>query len=424
MITTRRITHLERALLLVLPLLVTSAILNQQTGAGMLLVGQVVSTVGAILTIVIAFLTFPRQNVVFLLVGSMIALRVARVFFPSIDLLTTFYTFASCGVAFAAGLVISVRAPERTARQLWWVSAICLPLMILQVLGVGEWTQVLRTDLHDAGYAIRTQYPTLFKQTGEVVLNVIQSRPAGIFPSNNLLSMVLLFVAAWHFALSKGRGSWWRDLVLLAAAVLSMAKIVFLALAVLLLWLVLTGGRARRWRAIRAAVMMAALLAVYIELFPGLFEYNLDWDRTVLNFQLRLNDLLYASGNRTLQDYAMSNLVDVKAQEAIFIEGQRESGYATIVRVLPLLALGGLLLLIPYIGGLRGLRRFAGHLVLLSTSTLLMLILAPMITSFLSGVLFWFLAAPALLPVLAARIAAVRQLVTGAAAPAPNVHPA
>jgi hypothetical protein len=111
------------------------------------------------------------------------------------------------------------------------------------------------------------------------------------------------------------------------------------------------------------------------------------------------------------QDYALSNLQDVTAQQSIFVEGQRESGYATIAWALPALFGAGLLLLIPYMGGVRGLRRHARPLVLLASTLVIVTALVPMITSFLGAVMFWFLAGPAVIPLAAATMRGFRSLI-------------
>lgn len=389
------------ALQWMVPLLLASAILNQQIGSTPLLAaGQLVSTLGTLAAIVIVWATFGPKWWVVLVVALTVVFRFARVTVADEGMILTGYVVLSGVLYLTAGLIAAILAPDTVARHLWLGCVIGLPLMILQVLGVGEWTQVLRTDLHDEGLGVRLQFPTLFKQPGEVVLNVIQSRPAGLFPSNNLLSMVVVFTVAWFFSRGEGVRQHRRDLPLLAVAVLTMAKIVMLGTLAVFAWLFVAGGRAKRRRVLRATIWIAMLIATYAVLFPGLFAYNTDWEKTVLNAAIRWNDLLYATGRYEWMIAAQANVAELQTTVAISDESQRQSGYAVMARYLPYLAAAALVLGPLYLMALRRVRRQSRAAYLTATAVLLAAVLLPLISSFLGAVLFWYLAGASALPLL------------------------
>jgi hypothetical protein len=68
--------------------------------------------------------------------------------------------------------------------------------MLLQLLGVGEWTQFLRTDL-DIGVLL-TQYPTLFLDRANVIITTFQARPAGFCWANHFLSVIIMLAFGLH----------------------------------------------------------------------------------------------------------------------------------------------------------------------------------------------------------------------------------
>jgi hypothetical protein len=401
----------DLALRWILPLLFASAILNQQIDSrGLLAMGQLVSTLGTIAAIVIVWAAFGGRWWVVLVVGAVVMLRVARIFVSDEGMVGLLYVAMSGVLYTAAGVIAAILKPNFVARHLWLGCVIGLPLMILQVLGVGEWTQMLRTDLHDEGLGVRLQFPTLFREPGEVVLNVIQSRPAGLFPSNNLLSMIVVFTVAWVFSRPERPRQYRRDLLLLAVAVLTMAKIVMLGIAVVFMWLFVMGKRSKRKRVVAALAMVAMLIGSYAALFPGLFAYNTDWEKIALNMAVRWNDFLYATGRHEWMVAAQANMRDLPTTVALYDESQRQSGYAVMARYLPYLAVAAVTLLPIYLVAVRRLRLQSRPAALTATTVLIAAGLLPLISSFLGAVLFWYLAGAAGLPLLVWWVPAFRAL--------------
>ena len=106
----------------------------------------------------------------------------------------------SSGLVFgAAGAYLFARQPRLLHRQLMWFMLLSVPLMALQLLGVGSWTQVLRNDFHLAGESSLQQYPTLFVPLAQIVPTTLQMRPAGFMHANNYMSLFIAFALAVHY---------------------------------------------------------------------------------------------------------------------------------------------------------------------------------------------------------------------------------
>lgn len=146
-------------------------------------------------------------------------------------------------------------------------------LMVLQVVGVGEWTQFLTTHGTVAGApdVPKIPMPTIFLGYYEVEANFLQGRPAGLFHSNQFASLIILFALALSIS-RKGERSLIVDMALCTTAVLSLAKVVFLGLALMLIYSFVSGGREGRATAMRFAALAAVALVAYAVLFPGMFQ--------------------------------------------------------------------------------------------------------------------------------------------------------
>jgi hypothetical protein len=189
------------------------------------------------------------------------------------------------------GHAIWKRDPSRIQRQLLFVCLAGMPLMVLQVLGAGEWSQVLRTDHHGDSYVDGlTQYPTLFVEEADLNTgNVLQPRPAGLFASNNALSLVLAIAVGltmWQEGLR--RTILPRDFLLAMVCVLAMSKTVYAIIAGIAFFAVIVGDASRRRSALRFVLFIVLCLLGYFLLFPGLWSVNMNFDHWNLNFALRL----------------------------------------------------------------------------------------------------------------------------------------
>ncbi len=376
-----------------LPLMILSLVFVQQADPILVGIGAVVSILTTVAAISLLLSKMGRSAGALAFVTGTLALRVARLASDAPALVLVYTIFAGALFCFV-GAVMALRNPRRVYRQLVFLWLVCVPVMLLQLLGVGEWTQALRTDSSAGDYS---QHATLFVRSGEAVISALQARPAGLLPSNNLMSMLLVFTIGLHYARANRSRLSWRDWLLSCAAVLSMSKFVFLVFAVMALWVFVVGDRARRVRVVKVMVLLAVLTAVYAWLFPGVFAFTTSWETARQNFLIRLNDLLIASGSPYLQQF-----VDLTAAPRIAesIAQGRQSGYATIAKYLPYV-FGVALLAAPwFFRGLKAMRRRAPEWLFPTTLCLINVAGIPLISSFLASVIYWYMAGFAVLPVL------------------------
>jgi hypothetical protein len=195
----------------------------------------------------------------------------------------------------AAGAIIGANYREAAARTVITISILSGAMMFLQVVGAGEWTQALTTHgIIGNGIEVpKSPLPTLFLGYYEVQANFLQGRPAGLLHSNQFASLVILFALALSIS-REGERSWWVDAALCATAVLTLAKVVFLGIALLVAFYFLTGRRAL---AIRFAALTATFIVVYAVLFPGMFQiYFFSLHNVWQSIAARFVDVLMLAG--------------------------------------------------------------------------------------------------------------------------------
>ena len=381
----------------VFPVILFSLISGQERPYKLLLVIGAVSSVATVLVAAaIVLLTFPRARWSLLLVAGTVFLRAARVLMGEAPGLVLAYSFAAGLLFAAAGMVMAIQRPRQVHRQALFFCLISLPLMLLQLLGVGDWTQLLRTDIYGSWPEAETQYPTLFVPEDQLVVTTLQARPAGFLFANVALSPVLVFAVGLHMARPGSERFGWREVVLCATIVLAMAKVVFLAFASMAVWLLIAGGHGKRRRVIRMGVLSGLLILLYISLFPGVAATTLSWDNMQLNFLVRYADFLFSTNVPVLADLASS--VPRRALVLVDPEEGLQSGYATIAAQLPFVMAGALVLAPFFFVGLRRLRKRAPEF---TDSTVIMLLAAaliPLITSFLGSAIYSFIFGFGLIP--------------------------
>lgn len=272
------------------PLLVAASILLQQEGRGLdylVWTGYLVSILAALTAMAVVFRrTIPRLG--FLIILCVISLRVGKQLLPDVVLMANLYEVALLALMATAGFAVHRRDPSCLERQLSVICVIGLPLMLLQVLGVAEWTQVLRTDFHDDVHDL-TQYPTLFAPASDLesLDGTLQFRPAGLFSSNNALSLIAAIAAGLAIWQIPRRVNLARDFMLAMVCVLSMSKTVFAVVAGVALASLIVGDVPQRRRSLRFILSVSACLLIYALFLPGLWARNVDLDLWKLNYALR-----------------------------------------------------------------------------------------------------------------------------------------
>lgn len=374
-------------------LVVAMVVGNEGWRIGPLLIGQLLSWVNDAAAVVIVLGRFRDRRWAHALIGAMVAgklLTVAGV----VPALSDFVFDASLGALFcAAGALVASERPGLVYRQLLVMAVISIPLMVIQISGVTAWSEVLNTEHTEDAPA---PAPTLFVAIDDLQYRTAQARPTGFTHANNFLSLLAAFAVALHF--SRVRTPWltWRDLVLVAFAVLTMAKVALLVLAVVILWKLWHGGPIERRRAARVGLFACAALVAYAVLFPGLLVSNIGFYKLTYSFFIRANDLA-----AQLPDGSIKRWLEVQLAGTPTLPEARGgglSGYAQAVAFLPTAVLGAFLLFPFFSSGMRTFKRRYGHSLDTTVLILFVVVLYPAAVPMLRAQIFWFIAGFALLP--------------------------
>ncbi|MCC7418382.1 MAG: hypothetical protein IT176_14695 [Acidobacteria bacterium] len=395
------------ASLALFPLLVVSLGLAQVRPApASVVVAQIALAVGqatSILTMIAAMvmiLTAPSgRSWPLALVGLTLFFRGLRFLIGEHAVVDGAYAVSAAAAFSAAGALVAMNAPGLVRRQFAVFCALSVPLMLLQMIGVG-WTQWLRTDIGPVHLGYQ-QVPTLFVPPGKVVITTLQSRPAGFLYANNAASLIAVFGLALHYARLPHPGRLdWSDFAITAFVVLLMSRLAFIVLA--LMWSArLFADAASRRHVAASAVAMALLIGVYWLLFPGLLAANTSWYAFAVDLEIRLVELMVASGVPWLTRLAerVPHEWAGRRVDPISVLGTgTQSAYAALLRHGRLLLLAAAIaapILVAAVQRFKALDRDTRREVAAVGAAAL---LVPMITNFAGTSSFWFLSAAAFIP--------------------------
>jgi hypothetical protein len=309
------------------------------------------------------------------------------------------YTVCLAAASSAAGALVLLNHPGLVRRQFAVFCALSIPLMVLQMIGV-PWSQALRSDLDPPSLGYH-QVPTLFVPAGKVVLSTLQLRPAGFLYANNAASIIAVFGLALHYARLPRPGRIdWSDVAILSFVVLLMSRLAFVVLGLMWLFRLMSGADSRR-HVLASFAILGLLMALYRAFFPGLFAANTSLYAFALDLELRVVELMLASGIPWL-----ARLADMVPREwgggrfdpMQYLGTDTQSGYALVLRA-GWLALVALLAASPVL--VAAARRFATLDAGVRRQVVavgLTFVLVPAITSFLGTAVLWFLSAGAFIP--------------------------
>jgi hypothetical protein len=215
-----------------------------------------------------------------------------------------------------------------------------------------------------------------------------------------------MFALGLHFGRIQSDKLTWGDVALCVITVLAMAKIVFLTFVILVLWSYFFGDqlKKRRMKKVTASLLCSAM--IYAVFFPGVFAYNTSVESLVNNFKGRFYDLAMTAESKSIKKIDNTEPISsspgrLNHADQIPKSAGHESGYASIAEnALPYLMIA-LFFLIPfYLKGFNELNVMFPEYKDTTLVLLFVVLLMPLITSFLEGAVFWFIAGFAFLPLL------------------------
>lgn len=280
------------------PLLVgASVLLQQDTDSALFLAGQILSIAATFSAIILVVLLSEQDVVALAVVGCLIFLRLVKLVSSDLSTIPTLYEITLFALMVMAGYEMTQREGELVRKQLVAICLVGLPVMIVQVLGLADWSHLLRTDFHGVEAGDISQYPTFLVSLEDLEpYAMLQFRPAGLFASNNALSLLLALAVGLSLPRVAKRGVSAHDAWLALACVLSMSKTVFATVAAVALWYLIFNGRDARAFMARYVCIFLAWLFGYFLIFPGLWATNVDTASWRLNAALRVVSLEQSLG--------------------------------------------------------------------------------------------------------------------------------
>ena len=379
----------QLSMVVLFPILIIAPTLLNQHSSELRFLGQIMMMGGTLAVIAILFFTMGRQKWLVLCVAGFLFSKAGRIAFGENSLFYPLYIIFMAFLFSRAGSVILLQEPKLIYRQVMMFCKLSVPLMVLQVLGVGKWTQVLRTDS-----IAKIQFATLFVSSEDVIVTGLQFRPAGFCYANNVLTPWVILALGLHYGLTKTSKLTFNDVVLCTIAILTMSKLAFLSFGVIMLWLLIAGDGRRRKRIIKVVFLFCGLLVAYSFFFPGLYSYNLDPDYIRKNFMGRAAALARSMEDNTVKEYIVKTFED----DEYFQTRDSGSGYSVIAKYLTVVFPVLLGMLVLWFRGLKRLRAFYPDLAKASVLIMFISFLLPLGNWFAEGPAFWFIAGFGLLP--------------------------
>lgn len=374
--------------------LIISSVGNQHLDSQVgMFIGQLCGWLSLIFGLFIILRSYKNYRLFFLLFCGLIAARFFRVAVGDVMVFQSIYTiFLALFYCYASAAMI-IKYPLITIKTIRWICYISAPLMLLQAMGIAEWSHYLRTDDHGQGFV---QYPALFSDYGEIPLTTIQTRPSGIFHANNLLSLFAVFACVLQLATIRDKHIFPSDIPVFLVAVLTMSKFVFVVLILIFLRQIVFAGRSEKIRAFKLTLLVSFYISAYAFLFPGFFEYNFSFQNYYLGIMIRLYDILSAMDGIQMTGALITNAAGVAT---LYESTGAQSGYA-IIFSLPkeiwlLIGIIGLFVAYKFLKRINILSPYHKDIAILS---MILLFTMPVITGFLTGPLFWFFSGGILLP--------------------------
>jgi hypothetical protein len=375
------------------PGLFASTVLVNQPSNLVVMFGQVIGWFNLLAAILVLVRLNWSKLWIFLLIIGIVVSRILRLMSDSTSS-EIFYLSALNMLFCTAGVAIILNHRNMLYKQVMVLCYLNLIVMVLQVLGVGAWTQAFTT--HGAGNFAEPM-KTLFVSADDLQVALVQLRPAGISYSTVIVTLLTLFGQILHYLYADKRLRWGTP-VLSALLVISMGKMIFVGFIILLVGIHFLGDATRR-REVRRGIIYSSIFAVlYFVLFPGQWALNTSMSTFTTSVYLRLNDIMsVVNPNNPFYNQSLYFLEDT-ATASWVSEGQHVSGYSILFNRGKVFNYFMIIGLLGYVYALKIVRkRYHGEANTLFLAGL-MISVTPFMFPFWESQLFWFIASVGLLP--------------------------
>jgi hypothetical protein len=189
------------------------------------------------------------------------------------------------GFLVIVGAEVYGKNPALLRKQLLWLLALSIPIMLCQILGVSSFFMYWNTEYaHDLNvlsieeigtFKEISVFPTFLRGPDEVYYQIGQGRPVGLLYSNNIMSIFVAVATALTLSYRGNSRLGWAGALCSVAIVLTMSQMALGIVIALCVFLILFGSRMLRWTALKFGVLTSILYGLYAICFPGLIAVTL-----------------------------------------------------------------------------------------------------------------------------------------------------
>ncbi|MDA9242735.1 hypothetical protein N9P26_01560 [Amylibacter sp.] len=256
--------------------------------------------------------------------------------YPSIRVI---YQISLATIFLLTGYVCYGDKPQKLRKILIIYLLINIPFLLMQITGVSPLVMTWGTDYLHTPSLLSIEnvgtfqkipvYPTFLVPYEEIVFMIGQSRPAGLMPANNYLSVIVCFSLFLNLHLRSKAILNLGDLVVNFVAVLVMSKLVFVIIFVVYVSGLLNKKSYIRKASIKNLSLFFCFIGIYYLAFPGLFSALFSSASFASSFGMRMIDIfnsLNVSHWSNLfffssDEYAMMNLTFGSGEELSHVSG-------------------------------------------------------------------------------------------------------
>lgn len=228
------------------PGLILAIVIGPQPWAQPFYLGQMIVLINDMSAAVIILATFRGRFWPVVLLGCIIAAKTFSLISVAPAFETAYIIFVDILMLLAGGIIAYERS-NLVYKQIMVILLFSLPFMIMQSAGVGGLAQILTVTRE---YDVPDIQKTLFTPLSKIQYDQKVFRPCGLFRANTFLSLILLFAFPLHLS-RMGRRFPGGTFILCCSIVMAMAKVVFLRIAVIVLFMLYTGNRSQKYEAIK-----------------------------------------------------------------------------------------------------------------------------------------------------------------------------
>ncbi len=304
---------------LLLPLVLCSEVINNQSWSAYLNIGKTVNVITILVALCLTFnLAKPKAWLAFVLIFFCVATGRHN------SLFSGSYIVMKCLLYAGASAALFIQRPLLISRQFLFISMASTLMMLLQVLGIGEWTLWLTT--HGA-YADGLQHskelvPTLFISKESLNSSFLQGRPSGFLHSNQFASLVCIASIAYYYLVPPTKNRLLAFIPYAGFAVLLLAKVVLLS--VIAMSVLAFGLIKAKLRHLVGKIIIGYFLCmiIYYIFFPGIVSQYTGAYTFSASFYSRIYDIVNTvQPNRIDKNPLQANILE-KVEKSI---GQHES---------------------------------------------------------------------------------------------------